>query len=423
MFKFHNFVLAALVGLALSAASAQQNTYTWLQIRDQFEGNNTTLLAGKLNVDELKAQEITAFLRPNPQFSFSVDGTQIAPENGHWKPFAGTFESPNFSYLHERRHKRELRLESAKEGTGVGSAQQDDLERTLLFSLRNAFVGVLQAKAVLQLARDNLDYYDKVLKISRDRFEAGDIARLDLDRLELQRVQYESDLQSAIVNLRTTKITLLALLDSRRPVDSFDVTGPYEFGEDVLPLEDYRKAALDTRPDLRAAVLSVKQSETNYKLAVANGSTDPTFGVWYTHNASDNNPFGLNTIGVSVSVPLRIFDRNQGEKLRTKIDIQRNDKLRQGVETQVFSDVDSAYAVLASNIELLKPYKAKYLEQAVRVRDTVFFSYRNGGAALLDFLNAQSEYRTVELAYVNLVASYLTAASQLNLAVGREVIP
>ncbi len=423
MLKFHNLVLAVLLALAGSSAWAQQNTYTWPQIRDQFERSNTTLLAGKLNVDELKAQEITAFLRPNPQFSLSVDGTQIAPQNGHWQPFAGTFESPNFSYLHERRHKRELRLESAKDGTAVGSAQQDDLERTLVFSLRNAFVGVLQAKAVLQLARDNLEYYDKVLKISRDRFDAGDIARIDLDRLELQRVQYESDLQTALVNLRTTKIGLLALLDDRRPVDSFDVEGPYDFREDVLPLEDYRKAALDTRPDLRAALLAVRQAEANYKLAVANGSTDPTLGVWYTHNASDNNPFGLNTLGVSVSIPLRIFDRNQGEKLRTKIDIQRNEKLRQGVETQIFSDVDSAYAVLSSNIELLKPYKSKYLEQAVRVRDTVFFSYQNGGAALLDFLNAQSEYRTVQLAYVNLVGSYLTAASQLNLAVGREVIP
>jgi len=422
MLKFHNLVFGAVLALAASFAAAQQHSYTWQEIKDEFEQNNTTLLAGKLNVDELKAQEITAFLRPNPQFSLSADGTQIAPHDGEWKPLAGTFETPGVNYLHERRHKRELRLESAKQGTAIGSAQQDDLERTLLFSLRNAFVGVLEAKAVLRLAQDNLDYYDKVLKISRDRFDAGDIARIDFDRLELQRVQYESDLQAAQVNLPTTKISLLALLDSRRPVDTFDVDGSYDWREDVLPLDDYRKTALDARPDLRAAMLSVQQAETNYKLAEANGSTDPTLAAWYTHNASTNNPFGTNTLGVSVSVPLRIFDRNQGEKLRTKIDIKRNQKLRQGVETQVFSDVDSAYAVLESNIALLKPYKGKYLDEAVRVRDTIFFSYQHGGASLLDFLSAQAEYRTVQLAYVNLVGSYLSAASQLNLAVGREVI-
>ena len=403
-------------------ASPPQQIWTWDQIKEQFQLNNTTLLASKLNIDELKAQEITAHLRPNPDFTLTADGTQISPSHGVWQPFAGTFVSPGVSYLFERRNKRGLRYEAARQGTAIGAAQSSDTERTLLFNLRTAFVGILQAKAVLRLAHDNLEYYDKILKVSRDRFQAGDIARIDLDRLELQRLQYESDLQNAEVNLRTTKINLLALLDDRRPVDSFDVDGAFDFRDDLLPLDDYRKEALDARPDLRAALLTVKQAETNYKLAEADGSTDPTVGVWFTHNGSFNNPDALNTIGASVSIPLRIFDRNQGEKLRTKIDISRNEKLRQGVETQVYSDVDSAYATLNSNINLLKPYKRQYLEQAVRVRDTVFFSYQHGGASLLDFLNAESEHRSVELNYVNLIGSYLTAAAQINQAVGREVI-
>jgi outer membrane protein, heavy metal efflux system len=422
--------LVVLSGAAVAVSQQQAppsatppQIWTWNQVKDQFELNNTTLMAGKLNIDELKAQEITAHLRPNPDFTLSADGTQIAPSKGVWQPFAGTFVSPGISYLFERRNKRGLRFEAAKQGTAVGVAQASDTERNLLFNLRSAFIGILQAKAVLRLAQDNLDYYDKILKISRDRFQAGDIARMDLDRLELQRLQYESDVQTALVNLRTTKINLLALLDDRRPVDSFDVDGPFDFSEDLLSLDDYRKDALDARPDLRAAMLSVKQAETEYQLAEADGSTDPTIGVWFTHNGSFNNPDALNTLGASVSIPLRFFDRNQGEKLRTKIDIKRNEKLRQGVETQVYADVDSAFATVNSNITLLKPYKRQYLEQAVRVRETIFFSYQHGGAALLDFLNAESEYRAVELNYVNLVGAYLTAAAQMNMAVGREVIP
>ena len=415
--------MASLAALAAAQESAlPSQVWTWQQVKDRFEQNNPTLLASKLNIDELKAQEITAHLRPNPDFTLSADGTQISPSNGRWTPLAGTFVSPGVSYLFERRNKRGLRFEAAKQGTAIGVAQETDSERNLLFNLRSAFVGVLQAKAVLHLAQDNLDAYDKLLKISRDRFQAGDIARIDLDRLELQRLQYESDLQTALVNLRTTKINLLALLDDRRPVDSFDLDGPFDFTEQLLALDDYRKDALDARPDLRAAVLSVKQAETNYQLAEANGAVDPTVSVWFTHNGSFNNPDALNTIGASVSIPLRIFDTNQGEKLRTKIDIKRNEKLREGVETLVYSDVDSAYAVLNSNINLLKPYKRQYLDQAVRVRDTILFSYQHGGASLLDLLNAESEYRTVELSYVNLVGAYLTAAAQMNLAVGREVI-
>ena len=425
MFKFHHCSLAAWLWLLFAAApsASAQQTLTWEQVRLRFQQNNPTLLADKLSIDESRAEEITAFLRPNPQFTLSADGTQIAPNKGVWRPFAGAFETPGISYLHERRHKRELRLESAKKATLIAESSHADLERTLLFSLRGAFVSTLQAKAVLQLAKDNLVYYDHVLDISRTRFTAGDIAQIDLDRLELQRVQYESDLQAAEESEENAKIQLLTLLNDRTPIEQVDVTGPYDFSDQLMPRDEFRKIAMDTRPDLRAAVEAVDKAQTDHKLAVSNGSTDPTLGAWYTHNSSTNNPFAANTVGVSVSIPLRIFDHNQGEKLRTQIDIRRNERLRDAAEAQVLSDVDSSYATLESDLVLLRPYKTKYLQQSVRVRDTIFFSYQHGGASLLDFLNVQAEYRTVQLAYVNLVGSYLSAASQLNLAVGREVIP
>ena len=150
---------------------------------------------------------------------------------------------------------------------------------------------------------------------------------------------------------------------------------------------------------------------------MANGSTDPTFGV----DLGRNPPIPV-YIGFSVTVPLRIFDRNQGEKARTQLDIQRNERLQDATGAQVFSDADSAFATLNSSRVLLRAYKNKYLEQATRVRDTVSFSYQHGGASLLDFLNAQNDYRSVQLNYLNLVGSYMTAASQLNMAVGTEVI-
>jgi len=191
---------------------------------------------------------------------------------------------------------------------------------------------------------------------------------------------------------------------------------------EAKPLDDYRQAALDTRPDLQAAMQSLLQSQTNHKLAQANGSTDPTWSVWETHNPSFTNANDYDTLGISVSIPLRIFDRNQGEKRRTEIDIHRNQQLTEAARAQVFSDVDSAYELVRSNVALLKPYKAKYNDQALRVRDTVTYAYQHGGASLMDFLNAQSDFRAVQLAYAQLLGSYLTAAGQLNLAVGREVI-
>jgi len=423
--------LAAILSLASSVTWAQAvpsgvtlpTALSWDQVKTKFEATNPVLKSDQLNVDELKASEVTAYLRPNPQLTLGADGTQIAPHEGVWRPTSGTQVSPNFNYLHEREHKRELRLKSAQQATQIGGSQHEDLERNMIFSLRTAFVQTLQAKAVLELSQADLAYYDKIIAISRARFNAGDIAQVDLDRIELLRTQYESELESAVVSLRTQKIQLLQMLNDRTPVDQFDVTGPFDFLNDLKPLDDLHQTALAARSDLRAALQAIDQADTNHKLAIANGSTDPTLGLWYTYNPSFYNPYAHQTVGLSVSVPLRIFDRNQGEKQRTLIDIGRNQQLTEAARAQVFSDVDTAYEQVRSSIALVTPYRDKYKDQATRVRDTVSYSYQRGGASLMDFLNAQSDYRVVQLSYLQLIGSYLTAASQLNLAVGRDVIP
>jgi cobalt-zinc-cadmium efflux system outer membrane protein len=414
---------AFLAVLALNSGFAQV-ALTWQQVRDKFEATNPTLLAARIGIDESKADEITAYLRPNPDFTASIDqinpfSLQPTPSGGAdaYRPFAFAFPSASLSYLYERRHKRELRRDSAQQATTIAESQLRDQERNLLFNLRSAFVTILQQKEVLRVTQDNLAYYDRLLNVSRDRFKAGDIAKVDLVRLELQRVQFESDVQTALVNLRTAKISLLMLLNDRTPIEGFDVSGPFDFSEQISPLEEFRTMAMDTRPDLKAAVESIEKAKTDHRLAEANGSTDPTFGVDFARNP----PIPV-YVGVNVSIPLRIFDRNQGEKLKTQLDITHNERLRDANVAQVFNDVDSAYATLESNLTLLRPYKAAYLQQAVEVRDTVSFAYQHGGASLLDFLQAQQDYRSIELNYLNLVGSYLTAASQLNLAVGREVL-
>ncbi len=411
-----------LIGGILTAHLWGQTPLSWEQVRAKFETANPTLRANQLNIDESRAAEITAYLRPNPDFSLSVDGFQVSKNGGVWRPLSGVVETPGISYLHERERKRELRRDQAKESTAVAESTYLDQERNLVFNLRNAFVQALQAKAVLQNARENLEYWDRELAVNRTRYSAGDMAQVDLSRLELQRVQFESDFETAMVNLRTAKIQLLMLLNDRTPIDQFDVTGPFDFTPELKTLEEFRTIALDARPDLKAAVENVELAKITHQLAIANGSTDPTFSVWYSNNPSFANPFADQTIGGSVSIPLRLFDRNQGEKARTQIDIARNERLRDANQSQIFNDVDSAYWTLIQNVNLLQPYKNKYLPLATDVRDKMSFSYRNGGSSLLDYLDAEKSYRDTRLAYLNLIGSYLTAASQMNLAVGREVL-
>jgi outer membrane protein, heavy metal efflux system len=414
-------IVIVIAGMPAASLSAQ-TALSWQQIKEKFAAANPTLKAAQLNIDESRAAEITAFLRPNPDFSLSADGTQLTRYEGVYRPFAGTQISPAVSYLQERQNKRELRLDQAKQSTTIAESTYLDQERNLVFNLRSAFVQVLQAKAVLVNAQENLEYWDHELDVNRTRFKAGDLAQVDLNRLELQRIQFESDYETAYVNLRTSKIQLLMLLNDRTPIERFDAAGPFDFSEELKPLEEYRNVALAARPDLKVAMQNVELAKITYKLTVSNGSTDPTYSAWWTHNPSFNNPYDYNTVGASVSIPLRIFDRNQGQKALTQIDIGRNERLRDASEAQVFNDIDSAYWTLVQNINLLKPYKSKYLPLATDVRDKMSFSFQNGGASLLDFLDAEKAYRDTRLAYLNLIGSYLTAAAQMNMAAGREVI-
>jgi cobalt-zinc-cadmium efflux system outer membrane protein len=409
----------ALTGLAQSPPTA----FTWQQIKERFESVNPTLIASRANIDESRMNEITAYLRPNPTFSLSGDGLQLTPNQGIYRPLSGIVFTPGISYLHERGRKRELRLEVAKDSTTVSESTYSDQERGLLFNLRNAFVQVLQAKAVLGNATENLTYWDRELGINRNRFTAGDLAELDLHKLELQRIQFETDYQTAQLNLRTSKIQIQQLVLDRTPMEAFDVAGPYEYSESLRPLAEFRTMALESRPDLKVATQNVDLAKANHKLAVANGATDLTLSGWYSRNASFFNPFANNTIGASISFDLRINDRNQGEKARTQIDIGRNERLKDAAEAQVFNDVDSSYVTIQQAVNLLGRYKSFYLPLAGDVRDKTRDAYQHGGVTLLDYLDSEKGYRDANLAYLNFIGSYLTAAAQMNMAVGREVIP
>lgn len=200
----------------------QSSVLSWEQIKSRFLAQNPSVLAGQINVEESKANEITAALRPNPQFNLSQDGLQLTPSMGVWRPLTGIVLTPGVSQLIERQNKRERRTDSARLATAGAASDQEDLQRTLLFSVRTAFLNTLQAKALVDLTQASLQSYDQAIEANRTRFQAGDISELDFQRVEIQRIQFESDLATARVNLRTAKIQLLALLNDRTPVDGLD---------------------------------------------------------------------------------------------------------------------------------------------------------------------------------------------------------
>ena len=350
-------LLATCLGAWVPTCAVAQKTLTWEQAKRELETSNPTLRAARIGIQESRADEITALPAPQPGPDVSVDQfSPLSMPDTPYRPLTDTEPFLSGSYLIERRHKRNLRRESARQGTAIAISELDDQERNLLFDFRGAFVQVLQQKAVVAVTRESLEFYDRMLAVSRDRYKAGDIAQVDLDRLELQRVQFETDVQTALVNLRTAKIQLQTLLNDRTPVEQLDVSGRFDYAEILTPSGRIPAERIRFQGRiLRAADASCRQGEDRLP-----AGRRQRFDRSHVRMGRRTRAAGSGLLSASAStIPLRIFDRNQGEKARTQLDIKRNERLVEANRAQVFSDVDSAYATLQSDLILLRPYKAR----------------------------------------------------------------
>jgi len=386
---------------------------TMQQAVDMALAHNPVLLSAQQNLLSMKGQEVEAGLRQNPDFAFAGENVSIPTTN----PAGPYFYSASLSRLFERGQKRRWRLDSARATTAQTEAQYHDQIRQTTLQVRQNFTNLVLAKATLKLAQDNLSSFRHELQINLDRYNAGDIGKLDYERLDLQLAQYESDESNAEMNLVQASDQLQTLLGSGQPSRSFDVSG------DLVPpplsasLTDLEQKALTARPDYQAAQAAVRVADANVKLAYANGTTDPTLEGEYDRSG-DYNSFGF-----SVSIPLRIFDRNQGNKDTSKYLAQASRFGQVAAQNQVYSDVDQAWIGYTTSKVLSDRYNGHYLAEAKDVLSIAQFAYEHGGIALLDYLSALQDDRTTSLNALNSYAQTWLAIHQLSFASATEVVP
>jgi cobalt-zinc-cadmium efflux system outer membrane protein len=276
---------------------------------------------------------------------------------------------------------------------------------------------MLVAKAALKIAQDNLDGYSKTVDLSKARLNAGDISATDFDRIDLQSAEFESDYDNAHLDLIQASDSLQLLLGINKPVDTFDITGTIAPPDITATLPQVEQEALTARPDYLAAQQSVQLADANIKLAVADGTVDPTVGGEYERVGT------YNSAGFQVSIPLRIFDRNQGEKERTRYEAQSSRFAEIAARNQVVNDVDQAWAAYDAALTLAKRYNSHYVDEATRVRDNLEFSYRHGGTTLLDYLDALRDYRQINLDALNANQQVWLSLHQLSFAAATEIVP
>jgi cobalt-zinc-cadmium efflux system outer membrane protein len=377
---------------------------------------NPTLQSAQQHVSAVAANKITAGLRQNPNLTLYGQGVTLpeTPDTPNGNPF---FYSANVSRLFERGQKRRWRLDSA--GAAADSAQSlyRDQQRQLVLNVRQAFTSMLLAKASLAVAEENLTDYRKTVDLSKARLDAGDITRTDYERIDLQQAQFEADADNARLAMQQASSQLQVLLGSDHAAPDFDIAGSLDTPVVNLTIAEAENQALASRPDYQAARQALTAAEANSKLAIAGGTVDPTLSTEYDRNGIDNS------FGVSVAVPLRIFDRNQGEKERTRYEVDSSRSAVTAARNQVVSDVDQSWMALDTAQRLAKRYNGHYVDEAGRVRDNLQFSYRNGNTTLLDYLSALRDYRAVRLSSLNANAQVWLALHQLSFATATDILP
>ena len=404
-------VCCAHQGLYGQAPSASA-PLTMQQAVDYALAHNPALLSAQQTLLSMKGQEVEAGLRQNP--NFSLVGADLSNPATSSTPYAYSLQ---LERLFERGQKRRWRLDTARATTSQTEAQFHDQQRGTVLAVKQAFTNMLLAKAALKVAQDNLKNYNQQLDIFRARYHDGDLGEIDFDRLDLQLAQYESDEASAEINLVQGSDQLQTLLGFEQPKRDFDIAG------DILPptvasnLTDLEQRALTNRPDYHAAQAAVRVADGNVKLAYANGTTDPTLEGEYDHSGTQSS------YGFYVSIPVRIFDRNQGNKDTTRFLAQGSRFSEVAARNQVFSDVDQAWIGYTQSKILSDRYNGHYLAEAKRVLEIAQYAYKRGGFALIDYLNALQDDRTTTLNALTADAQTWLAIHQLSYTTASEVVP
>jgi cobalt-zinc-cadmium efflux system outer membrane protein len=406
-----------LLDLAGPALAEQIRTLTLADALALAEQQNPTLSAQAQSIESSRAGEITAGLRPNPTLQNDTTSATL----GVYQEF-------------EVGGKRRARLESARLATSISQTDFADARRTLVFNVRQAFIGALLAKANVALARENLESFQKVVDLNRVRLEKGALSGADFLKIEIQTLQFQTDLEDATLALKTARATLRALVGGSNLEGEFDVEGTLRATPFEKNLADLQQLAIANRPDLKSAETGIRKGAADVHLARANSFPDPTIGASLLHTGNEIGgpswfePFypkgeTSNAMGLGVSFPLPLFNRNQGEIARARSEQRRAEYLARAARNQVLQDVETAYASFESSRDRVRLYEQTYLSRARESRDIAEFAFQKGATSILDFLDAERTYRTTQLAYRKELAAHETNLAQLEAAVGTPVTP
>jgi len=407
-------LLTLLLILPAEAAFAQQASELNLQrVIDTYLQNNLELQAARFKLERTRADQIAARLRPNPSLTVTAENMPI---NGPTS-FGDLYEiGATYTETFELGGKLSLREKASNATVSAAEAQFEDTMRRGLADLKRMYYEALLARSTLDVATESRQTFDQLLQFNVTRFQEGAIPELDLIKVRLERVKFDSSVRQADLALRQATIRLVEKLGTLVSFSS-QLSGELTFRPVNVDLNSVRQSAVNERTDVLAAMAEL--TAANERLALERGRSKMDLSPFAGYKRVGND----NTLLFGVSIPLKVRDHNETEINRAETDIKSAQVRLQLVRNHVLAEVESAYAALQTSRELVETFQSDLLRQADEARNISLAAYEEGGSELLPVLDAQKTRSEVRQQYFRTLFDYQASIVALELAAGRELQP
>jgi cobalt-zinc-cadmium efflux system outer membrane protein len=414
----NKLILMALAAcLSPSELLAQQSPspLSLQRVVDAYVQNNLELQAARYRVERTKADQIAARLRPNPGVTVTAENLAISGTT----PAGRLYETGiTYSETIELGGKRDLREKAADATVLAAEVQFEDTMRRGLADVKRLYFEALLARYNVEVTSENRQTFEQLLQLNLTRFQEGAIPEVDLIKVRLERVKFDSSLKQAELNLRQATIRLLERLGTAGGnFQPQDVGGELDARAISFDLNSLRQFASSERSDVRAAVAEVNAATQRLALERARAKPDISPFAGYKRVGDDN------TVLFGVNIPLKVRDRNEAEIARAEADIKMAQTRLQLTRNHAAAEVEAAYAALQTSRELVQTFQNELLRQADESRTITLAAYEEGGTELLPVLEAQRTRTEVRQQYFKTLFDYQASIVALELAVGRGIQP
>jgi len=373
-----------------------------------FLQQNLELVAARYDIDTADAEKLTARLRPNPQLNV---GLSDLPVNLRGPLLQEQTYSYGISQTIELGGKRSKRINAANANSELARGQFEMAVWQLTNDLKRKFYTALLAQSLLSLAKENQETFSETIKHTAELVQLGEMAGLDLTRLEVEKLKFDTDVANAERDYELALRDLRVMLGGDYRAMEIEVAGtldpqPYEFS-----LAELRDEALAARPDLKAAKLSERSADAFIRLQNAQRIPDLTVGA-----GVDQVPLGTSTFIFGVGINLPVSNRNQGERAKALIEKQKAQNLEQQLTNRILSDVDKALVAFEIQKRRVGLYRTGVITKVNDIQKLTEFSVKAGESSTIDLLDAIRTRRETLASFYQTLFDYQVSLLDLELA-------